>query len=43
MSFNLEEITLFDNVIVNHEDKNLKSNRLNLLNKFQKYKKICKI
>ena len=35
---NLEKIigSFFDNVIVNHEDKNLKSNRLALLNKLSK-------
>ena len=35
---NLEKIieAFFDNVIVNHEDKNLKSNRLALLNKLSK-------
>ena len=28
--------SFFDNVIVNHEDKNLRSNRLALLNKLSK-------
>ena len=37
-SVNLEKIigSFFDNVIVNHEDKKLKSNRLALLNKLSK-------